>query len=405
MNKTAIPRQHIRTLQQFYDLMNQTAALRRVIVAAVLAGGPDFGVGQDTVAALRNGLESLQDIPKSPSNPGRFMLAVNEETGMELELDYEISELGKDILYLEAGEAALLEKLEAMHEGFGAHVEAVRECINAAPVNSLVSDRDGTVNNYCGRYRSSIQSVYNAVYLTRFAQKKAKAAVMLTSAPLQAPGVLDVTVSPAGAMYLAASKGRECLDLEGKRRSYPIAPEQQAVLNALNQRLREITDQAGYRQFTLIGSGLQFKFGQTTVARQDIAGSIPPSQSEAFLRTIQEIVADMDPTGDQLRIEDTGLDVEIILTLPGAGKDFDKGDGVRFLDQELSLDMASGGCVVCGDTNSDVPMLQTALELNPDARAIFVTRKQELADKVRGLCPNAVIVPEPDALVVGLGKA
>jgi phosphoserine phosphatase len=105
-------------------------------------------------------------------------------------------------------------------------------------------------------------------------------------------------------------------------------------------------------------------------------------------------------------MEDTGLDVEIILTVETEGeglKDFDKGDGVKFLDRELGLDLERGASLICGDTGSDVPMLEAALALSPDARAVFVTRDDKLAERVAGLTDAALIVPEPDMLVTILG--
>ena len=61
----------------------------------------------------------------------------------------------------------------------------------------------------------------------------------------------------------------------------------------------------------------------------------------AFLHTIQSIVEELDPKKENFVIEDTGLDVEIILTVEGQGnksKDFDKEEGVYFLNEQLNLD-------------------------------------------------------------------
>ena len=62
----------------------------------------------------------------------------------------------------------------------------------------------------------------------------------------------------------------------------------------------------------------------------------------------------------ELRVEDTGLDVEIILTIGDGGerKKFDKGDGILFLGEEMKqIDLSVGHTLVCGDTGSDCPML------------------------------------------------
>ena len=59
------------------------------------------------------------------------------------------------------------------------------------------------------------------------------------------------------------------------------------------------------------GSGLQFKFGQSTVSRQDMSGSIPANESEEFLKTVTKLAEEVSPSGELL-IHDTGMDIEIL---------------------------------------------------------------------------------------------
>ena len=66
------------------------------------------------------------------------------------------------------------------------------------------------------------------------------------------------------------------------------------------------------------------------MARQDIGKSIDEDESKALLSTLEKLTNELDPDHQNFRIEDTGLDVEIILTVETSGdglKDFDKGDG------------------------------------------------------------------------------
>ena len=68
----------------------------------------------------------------------------------------------------------------------------------------------------------------------------------------------------------------------------------------------------------------------------------------------------------------------IILTIEQVGnshkpKDFDKGDGVSFLNSQLSLNMVNGPNLICGDTLSDIPMVQASMEYTDDTWAVFVT--------------------------------
>ncbi|WP_207261615.1 trehalose 6-phosphate synthase [Desulfovibrio sp. Huiquan2017] len=388
----------LRTLKDFYALMAASVAIRRRAAAALLDGETVDG---DIPVSLSNLLASLEEVPDVD---GGKRLALGGGRSIALDMGYEIDETRKDIFFLEEGEDAFLDMLADFHPGFDEHVARGRELLHGAELGCLVTDRDGTVNNYCARYLTSIQSVYNAVFLTRFARTRVARPVILTSAPLE--GLVRISVNPEGEFFYAASKGRECLGRDGRVRRLAITPEKQAAMDALNARLTELTRRPEYEKFTLIGSGLQEKFGQSTVARQDIGGSIDPAESKAFLTTLETLVAELDPSEENFRIEDTGLDVEIILTVETEGeglKDFDKGDGVRFLDGELGLGMAHGANLICGDTGSDVPMLEAALDFSPDTKTIFVTEDKELEARVTRLTDAALIVPEPDMLVTILG--
>ena len=389
--------QRIETIQQFYALMQETGKLRRKLVSRIMEGESPDPQGSEQ---LRSFLKALQNIPRQND---RFVLT---SSALYLELDYEINELEKDLIFLEQGERALLSYFAELHRGFREEIGSALEFSHSLrlPLTNLISDRDGTVNNYCGRYLSSIQSVYNAVFLSRFAQRAVENAVILSSAPLYGGGLADITVAPPWLFILAGSKGREYLDGKGRDGRLPIEREKQKILDQLNQRLELLMQDPRYELFSLIGSGLQFKFGQTTVARQDIYGSIPTTESEAFMNVMEELIRDIDPQGEYFRTEDTGKDIEIILTVEGESglKDFDKGDGVSFLDGELDLGLARGGNLVCGDTSSDIPMVAAAK--SPQTSAIFVTRDEELKQAVRRICERAHFVSEPDILVCLLNQ-
>jgi hypothetical protein len=385
------------TLPRFYELMHSTIPVRRALTEEILASRT---ASPEAVAHLREALAGLEAIPEEPQ--GRRLI-LEGSRAIHVDIGYEVEELKKDLVFLEHGEEALLDDLTRRHEGFRQELQSGLDALRGLSFQAFVTDRDGTVNNYCGRYASSVQSVYNAVFLTRFARARARGSVVLTSAPLDAIGLADMAVTPPGALISAGSKGREYFDAKGRRRQYPVEPEKQERLDALNARLDDLLKRPGHEVFTLIGSGLQHKFGQTTIARQDIAGSVPEEESERFMTEVRQLVHSVDPEGSFFRIEDTGLDLELLLTVDdengGATRDFDKGDGVRFLNEDLKLEMGRGACLVCGDTGSDVPMLVTSLELAPETRSVFVTRKDDLRRKVKDVLPETLFVGEPDTLV------
>jgi len=156
----------------------------------------------------------------------------------------------------------------------------------------------------------------------------------------------------------------------------------------------------------LIGSGLQYKFGQTTIARQDVSSSIPELKSTAFLIKVENLLKRLDPDNQYFRIEDTGLDIEIILTVSDSGsdslKDFDKGDGLSFLNTELSLNLSDGKTLICGDTFSDLAMVKKSIEITGTTIAIFVTTDEKLKKELSRICPKSILVSSPDVLVWSL---
>ncbi|TVM33102.1 trehalose 6-phosphate synthase [Oceanidesulfovibrio marinus] len=406
MERLPIRKETIYTLLEFYDLMARTREVKKAMAEDIFAGRPGMENGRQD---LNNALDTLLAMPRDGFDPLRLrqVLALDGK-GVAVDLAYEKTELLKDLQFIDLDEASFVRFLGTIHPDFERYVQEGVCLLQGKRFRAFITDRDGTVNNYCGRYRSSIQSLYNAVFLARFARNACEFPILLTSAPLASPGVVDVSVMPTGAMILAASKGREYLGLDGKRHAYHIEDAKQAVLDAFNEKISALLEKPEKNKFTLIGSGLQFKFGQTTIARQDISRSVTEQESQTLLDQIEDMVREVDPEGADLRIEDTGLDVEVILTFETAGgmvKDFDKGDSVRYLDETLGIGMEQGPHLVCGDTPSDLPMLQAAMEKNPDETyGVFVTKKPELAERVREICPRSVVVPEPDILVTMLGR-
>jgi len=393
----------IATLQDFYKLMDSTIEPRKQIVDLILNNKP---VHFDLTDVLKSAKKLLEAIPQEDK---QYILALDSTKNIKLDLSYEINELEKDIFFIENSEDEFLSYLENLHKGFYDQVNAVVNKLNGIKFKSFVTDRDGTVNNYCGRYVSSVQSVYNAVFLTKFAQNTTENSVILTSAPLDNIGLADISVSPKNAFVFAGSKGREYFNLEGKRCQFPIEQKKQGKLDELNMALKYLVKKPEYEMFTLIGSGLQFKFGQTTIARQDITGTIPEDESLMFLKKIENLIKDIDSANEFFRIEDTGKDIEIILTIDSdnpeeEAKDFDKGDGVNYLDDDIGMNISDGPCLICGDTGSDVPMVPVAMVKSKDTFVVFTTIDDKLKEKVKKACPDALFVDTPDMLVTALYK-
>lgn len=388
----------MQSLEDFYRFMQQLQTARRDFAASCLAAITD---AQD-IAVLENALHAIDKLPGSGD---KRMLEVGGEP-TPVVLDYERRELERDIVFLDRTTQEFFQHLGTDHTGFSSAVEDCTRFLRNRSYASFITDRDGTVNNYCGHYRSSHQPVYNAVVLSRFVSHVAGASVILTSAPLEPHGIIDLTTMPERTVTLAGSKGREYLAVDGRRGHKEVPQEQQSALEELNGRIDALLRDPAHAPFALIGSGVQYKFGQTTVARQDIHDSITQEQSERFLETVTSVVRDVDPDGTTFAIEDTGKDIEIMLTV-GGSREFSKGDGVAFLAQEVPIDFTLAGThLVCGDTHSDVPMVEAVCERAGQSRTatVFVTTDEELKRRVTATSTDCFFVDSPDVLITALNR-
>ena len=388
----------IQKLSQFYEIMNNTREVRKQVVALYLENKT---VSSSSVQELHDALNSLENIP---FKDGKYILPISSDKNIVFELTYEIEELKKDILFLDKTETDFRTYLENIHPDLSEQVTNGTKALKDVSFNNFITDRDGTINNYCGRYLSSTQSIYNSVYITRYAQKCVNNSVILTSAPLDNIGLVDLSINPDNIFNYAGSKGREYIDIKGLRNHFPIEGSKQIMLNLLNERLSELVIKPEFELYSMIGSGLQHKFGQTTIARQDIYKTVPEKESENFLNVIEKIVHEIDPNKEFFRVEDTSLDIEIILTIQSDSdtenlKDFDKGDGVDFLDKELDLRISESNNLICGDTKSDVPMVKASMKKTQNSWSVFVTKDENLKLEVSQACPHALFVTEPDALI------
>jgi hypothetical protein len=392
----------VTSFKELFELKARTRAIRSPIVNNMFAAR---SINLRSIESLKNARRSLELVCLKDHEAS--MMHIDALHHIKVDLSYEIGELKKDTYYLEHGEDYFIDYLCKIYTDFLLHVRKGIEFLDGLHFNCFITDRDGTTNNYCGHYRSSIQPIYNALFLSRFASVCTDNPIILTSAPLRDFGIVDVSVNPSGVFLYAGSKGREFLDTGLKEHRAGISAEKQRLLELLDDRLSELEKQPEYEKFFYIGSGLQFKFGQTTIARQDITHSVPDEESMVFFNIVAAIVGDLDPEGNHFRIEDTGKDIEIILTVESEElvRDYDKGDGLRFIDSRVGLRLEEGPHLVCGDTASDLPMLEAVMQHTPDVYALFVTRDPDFADRVKGLCSKTLIVPTPDILLTILGTA
>jgi hypothetical protein len=120
---------------------------------------------------------------------------------------------------------------------------------------------------------------------------------------------------------------------------------------------------------------------------------------------VRRTVSSIDPDGSSFSIEDTGKDIEIVVATGGEAdiRNFNKGDGLRFIDGELPLRLGEHKTLICGDTWSDLSMLEHARSSGAEFATVFVTNDRELRGRVRELADRYFFVSGPDALVAALG--
>lgn len=392
--------QPIRSFKDLFHLKALTRTIRSPIVKNIFSARV---INLRSIESLKNARRSLEDVYFRDYETS--IIHIDDIHSINVDLSYEIRELKKDTYYLEHGEDYFIDYISKLYNKFDDHVRKGLEFLDNLHFNCFITDRDGTTNNYCGHYRSSIQPVYNAIFLSRFASLCTDNPIFITSAPLKNFGIIDVSVNPDSVFIYAGSKGREFLDLDLIKHRAFIEPAKQVKFDELAAEVSELEKNPDFEKFFYVGSGLQLKFGQLTIARQDVTNSIDEEESLMLLQNVTNIVRRLDPEGEVFKIIDTGKDIEVILTIDGqnGAKDFDKGDGLKFIDNRINLRLDRGPHLVCGDTASDIPMLEAGLEYTDDVYAIFVTKDAELAKKVVQLCPNTLIVPSPDVLLTILG--
>eukprot|EP01060_Flectonema_neradi_P001291 TRINITY_DN1075_c0_g1_i1.p1 TRINITY_DN1075_c0_g1~~TRINITY_DN1075_c0_g1_i1.p1 ORF type:complete len:1432 (+),score=336.45 TRINITY_DN1075_c0_g1_i1:54-4298(+) len=402
------------SLKDFYNLMCRTQVIRSDIVQRIFDNEP---INVSLIDALRYARNRLATVPVSE---GKYVLDIDADAQeLMLDLNYEVNELNRDLLYLTEGEDAIFERMERQYRDWKAIMEDGLEFFNflkSEKLSTWLTDRDGTTNLYCGRYMSSIQSVYNSVWVSSFAKHCSRQSAFITSAPLgggaqniesslvaaENAGIISVSVNPPGLFIYGASKGRECLDVDQRVRRFAMTQSDAALITAVTKELSLMLKKPRWQKFAFIGSAMQVKFGEVVIARQDVSHSISSPESASLIEEVRSVVNRVDPSGENLTIHDTGLDLEI--TLAKSGKTaFSKGDGVKYLNKELSMGITptSGTILVSGDTSSDLPMLEAAIATGDPSNvfAMFVTENKSLADRVRALCPRSLIVPTADHLV------
>jgi histidinol phosphatase-like enzyme len=387
----------IKTIEDFEGLLEKNRKLKKKILHYVYNKKE---IPKKFLVKFRKHYFVLNNIKKEE---GKFVLE-DGENKIQTNLHYEISEMKKDLVYLEKGEKKLMKYLSSLDKNFETQKNKLVKRLDEGKFDFFVFDRDGTVNNYSERYISSVQSVYNAIFLMNFISKKSKDSLMITSASLE--DFFKVSIIPKHFarkhhLVFSGSKGREFKfnKLFGNSK-IPLSQDQEKLMDKLKEELENLLSQNKYKKFKTIGSGYQEKQGQITIARQDISKSIKSHESKKFLEKVETLVDKLDKRKRNVFTHDTGKDIEIIFKLKD--RKFDKSLGVEYVIEELKIKPKS--FLVCGDTLSDIPFFKLSKNRGKRVSSIFVTKDSHLKSKLKESFPGTSFVSSPDILVSALNE-
>nr|CAH18869.1 putative trehalose 6-phosphate synthase [Aphelenchus avenae] len=418
-----IRQSEIKDLDDFYSLMMRTRDVRRQIVERVLKGIPirsHFSISlsnakESLLLACQPGTRTLHLKPSleedEQTEPAHFDIA-NELDEFEKDLNFMKFIQSDDVYNVEQFINSLQEYHPVSADKFRDEVTELGDMLTEADhFNFFFTDRDGTLKSYSCSYPASIQPAYSGVIQAQFARRCAQTCAIVTTAPLMRIGVLDVSTIPEGYYYFGASAGREWLiDPANKFKDQSIPEEDLELLERVFAAISDLLEEPKFKHFTWVGSGLQKHYGHITIAHQDAFNSVPRHQVRAIDQKIKDIIHRIDPDQHTLKVKETETDIKIFLKSE-SGEIFDKGQGIRLLVEHMKCDISNGTILVCGDSSTDLPMLQACLEANPSGvYTVWVTRSDELKTTVRELCErfgnkNFVFVSCPEVLLGGMAQA
>ncbi|KAK6033250.1 trehalose-6-phosphate synthase domain protein [Ostertagia ostertagi] len=389
----------IRQIADFYLLMAQTAQIRRQIVEVVLKGMP---IRPHFALSLENAKNSLENCCMADSN----LLVLETTTHSEdddvatnTHATFDITTLGS---FHPSGPTA-----------FAAEVEKAAALLSLGDhFHYLFTDRDGTLKSYSCSYPTSVQPAYSAVIQAQFARRCAQFCAIVTTAPLVHIGILNVSTMPEGYYAYGASAGREWYFNPAMQfKDDSVSDADLMLLNKAFDMVEDLLEKPEFRNLTWVGSGLQKHYGHITIAKQDVNNSIPPRKSMQLFVEVSKIVNEVDPTGAILTIRENEYDIKIYTKAKLSGRIFNKGHGVRLIERKMGMQLQDGNILVCGDSDTDLPMLEECLSVAPpNVYTIWVTKDEALQEKVTQTCArfhnnNVTFVSCPEVLLGAMAQA
>ncbi|KAI1720407.1 trehalose-phosphatase [Ditylenchus destructor] len=302
---------------------------------------------------------------------------------------------------------------EKFHEEYTHCIRFLTDFIHSTETEGrkpiMITDWDGTMKDYCSQYATNLQPIYSAISMARFAEAFTRLTAVLTAGPLRGPGILDLTALPIdGPVMFSGSWGREWW-MGGKRVVHDdgITEEGFVALERLNDEMKSLLEKKEYAQFGMVGSGVQRKVDRLTLGIQTVCKHVQPELSRSYQDQVRERVHRVDPCMQTLHF-DPSTDLEVEVVVKNNDVVWNKSHGVERVVKTVgdSLD-PPGKILICGDTSSDLPMVQCAVNANPQGvMALFVGANESLQAKVREMVPDGccAFVSAPDVIHAAMMK-
>ncbi|KAL3121391.1 hypothetical protein niasHT_004975 [Heterodera trifolii] len=267
----------------------------------------------------------------------------------------------------------------------------------------MITDWDGTMKDYCSRYATNLQPIYSAISLAKFSQAYTRHSAVLTAGPLRGPGILDLIALPKdGPIVFGGSWGREWW-FDGKRIVHDegISDAGLTALDSLSEKMATLLQDNEFAHFALIGSGIQRKVDRLTLGVQTVSKHVDDALSKKYQNEVIQLVRRVDPDSQFLHFAPSnGCEVEVVVH--EEGKVWNKAKGMAKIVGTLGESLEKGTVLICGDTPSDLPMVEFGKSKNSTGvMALFVTCDKVLQERVREIVEDndrCCFVSTPDVI-------
>lgn len=299
-----------------------------------------------------------------------------EDISFDFDFSPVVSELESDIIFLKNSE----------YSGFESPLKSY---------DYVFIDRDGTFVPEFDHYALSFQSLRSAFWLNILAENN-REVVILSSTSVKDYGYRYKTISFFN-LIQAGSNGTRFIKKDKNLIEYKFNSMQSYVLNNIKLKIQEIYNTDDFKNFLLVGNGLQFKNGKIFISYRDRFKSCPIYYSFQLKDLVYKIVKTFDPLKENIWVYDNGKTITIGL-LDERLRYFDKEQGVRFLLKHYcvtSIDRA----LVIGNSNSDYKMINGLKQIAYVIDSYFVTNDDVLKGKVKNSSDSAVFLKRVNDLL------